>query len=221
MPEGHGKEQLRRLAAYLPELCLWEGPWLGGGNARRMLMGERVDQADLDFFFTSYNEWLAASKRIERVADAALYTPRARTYRVPIDENESQIVQLINHKYYSSLPDLMKSFDFRVCQFFTDGETIVFPELALEDAQNKRLRIAYKGELHTEGLYSRLHKYTQYGYRPDPKLIWSTLTKIRKAKQWELDEFKAQSCSDSKERPDPTGLGPAWCELKPKEKIIV
>jgi hypothetical protein len=221
VPDGHGKEQLKRLKEFLPELCLWEGPWLAGGTVRRMLMGERVDVADLDFFFPDHSTLQRACKQIERVANAELYTPRASTYRVPVGDG-SQIVQFIRKSYYDSLVDVMKSFDFRACQFFTDGETVVFPELALEDAQNKRLRIAYKGELHIEGMLSRLHKYTEYGFRPDPKLIWDSLKKMRRAKKWEMEEMNRCGYSDTKNPPpDPTGLGPAWAELKPKEKIIV
>src|SRR4051812_7159086 len=99
VPEGHGKEQLKRLAEYLPELCLWEGPWLAGGTVRRMLMGERVDVADLDFFFSDLTSWKQACKQIERVANAELYTPRASTYRVPVGDG-SQIVQCIRKNYY-------------------------------------------------------------------------------------------------------------------------
>lgn len=221
VPDGHGKEQLKLLADYLPELCLFQGPWLAGGNVRRMLMGERVDTADLDYFFNEYHQYNTACKKIERVADAVLWTSRASTYRVPLGD-KSQIVQFINKSYFGNVIDLMKSFDFRVCQFFTDGNNIMFPEKAFEDAKNMRLRIAYGGELHTEGLYSRLHKYTQYGFRPDPKLIWAALTKIRKARQWELDQLSAKTHSDSKEeKPDPTGLGPSWVQLKPKETIRV
>lgn len=223
VPEGHGKAQLAKLSEYLPQCCLFQGPWLAGGTVRRMVMGENVDVADLDYFFSDYFSWEMACTKIERVADARLKTAQATTYRIPIGDGESQIVQCIKKNWYSNVIDLMKSFDFRVCQFFSDGVNIIFPEKALTDAQSKRLCIAHKGEIHTEAMYARLSKYLKYGYRPDAKFIWETLKKVKKAGRYEARQMASPNYSDSKnvelEAPNPTGLGPAWQVLYPKEKI--
>jgi hypothetical protein len=220
VPEGHGNEQLKRLAAYLPECCLFQGPWLAGGTVRRMVENERVDSADLDYFFPDSTTWYLACEKVERVADAVLSTDQAHTYRVPLPDGH-QIVQLIKIAFHDNLVDLMRSFDFRACQFFSDGKSIVYPEKALDDVKHRRLRLAFKGELHTDGLFARLHKYTNYGFRPDPGLILAVMKTLSRAGLRARSRMSdARTYSDSEPKDDPTGLGPRWRPLEPKEKVL-
>lgn len=71
-------------------------------------------------------------------------------------------IQLIHFKFYANAAEVIDSFDFTLCQFAFDGETLTYADFALFDAARKRLvihKITYP-----VSTMRRLLKYQQQGF---------------------------------------------------------
>ena len=136
----------------LPVQCTVNGPWLAGGAIRRALMGK--PPADFDFFFASQEQY-------DEVY-AKLGEPRYTNKFNATFDVEGMKVQIIMHKFFADVDELIDSFDYTICQFVWDGEGLHYPSVALIDAINERL-VVHKI---TYGISSmrRLIKYTSQGY---------------------------------------------------------
>jgi hypothetical protein len=90
-----------------------------------------------------------------------------------IKEFEPEIkIQLITPRFYSSIFDLIDSFDFTVCQFAvsSDSPLIIYTRLlSVSDALNSALRI--NALEYPVATLKRTSKYIRYGFTPSPRLF--------------------------------------------------
>ena len=77
-------------------------------------------------------------------------------------------LQIIKHKYYNSMQDIVDAFDISVCQVATAGNEWVLGDTTARDIRERNLRMI--GDIRPSAV-KRLLKYMAYGYRPVGGLI--------------------------------------------------
>jgi hypothetical protein len=138
-----------------------EGPWLGGGALRRTLLGEQPE-SDFDFFFASADQFDAFAGVIQSEGGRLVAeTEHHQTYLLTIAE-KTRALQLIRFKFYTSAEDVINSFDYTICQFAFDGQTLTMGDLSLWDLARKRLVLNVI--TYPVSTLRRLLKYQRQGY---------------------------------------------------------
>lgn len=165
IPDGPGVEQITSIASLLPHLDFKNGPWIAGGSARRLLQGESLNAGDIDIFFKDYKSWKRFCDSLEQY-EVIIKTTRATTYNV-----KGFKVQCIKRKYYMTLEEVFKDFDFSVCQIATDGRNLACTKQAHLDITDQVLRLAPCGTIAKHTLVQRLAKYVNHGLLPEPGLF--------------------------------------------------
>ncbi|RYD50687.1 MAG: hypothetical protein EOP83_23725, partial [Verrucomicrobiaceae bacterium] len=109
------------------------GPWVAGGAARSVFLGEELRlSGDIDIFTRTFESQHAALvavvEKAVKVNDRKKNSHGTESLYASFEAVHGGFVdlkwQIIGPKYYSKdLPDLFKIFDFTVCQFATDGHT--------------------------------------------------------------------------------------------------
>lgn len=133
------------------------GPWLCGGSVRRFISGEALD-TDFDIFF--YNE--DQKDKFARALTRKGFKKGTSNKFNTVYTKDEMIVQLIHINYYTSVQDVLRSFDFSLCQFGYDGASIYAADWSLWDLGRRRLvpeKISY-------GVSSlrRILKYARQGF---------------------------------------------------------
>lgn len=155
----HGAEQWNAFLALIAELppVSEVGPWLCGGAVRRLIAGQELD-SDFDYFFADlkqvegFEEWMKTNGGvIERRSDFN------KTWRV-----KGRTVQQITIRYYTSIDDVLNSFDFTICQFGYDSQQITVGQFSLWDLARKR--IALHQLTYGVSTLRRLMKYSRQGF---------------------------------------------------------
>lgn len=165
IPSGPGVEELKSVLEVLPPLSLKEGPWVAGGCARRLLQGQSLKRGDIDLFFKSDKSWRKFCDALEK-HELVVKTNRATTFLV-----NGLKVQCIRRKYYLTLEEVFKDFDFSVCQVATDGKYLAVTKQANLDIAKQILRFAPCGTIAKSTLVQRMSKYVNYGFIPEPGLF--------------------------------------------------
>lgn len=150
------------------------GPWLAGGAIRRTLLRTPLD-SDFDFFFASQEQYDTFHKAmLSKGAVVVSKNEHNTTFRLPsvaptplgedlFSEWEPDInVQAITTQWYADLAAVLDSFDFTLCQFGYDGETLCCGDFSLWGAGRKRL-VVHKITYGAASL-RRLLKYTKQGF---------------------------------------------------------
>lgn len=151
------------------------GPWVAGGAARRVYLGEDLGQGDIDIFvnFEHYNE--TREKLFERPNGLIPSSVRARTeghdvYHCRFKSDGAASVQLICvKKTVRTLTDLFATFDFTTCCFATDGY-VTHRMVGAEKAATERSLCLVAGAQKRK-TPRRILKYARYGYTPEPGLL--------------------------------------------------
>lgn len=133
------------------------GPWLAGGAVRRFLKREK-SISDFDFFFKNYDQ----CERMKQELLARGFRESKKTYRNVTWTDKLFTIQLIDFAFYESLEALFDSFDFYICQFATDFETVAHTASAVSDLQEERLEI-HKVSYAVSTL-RRIEKYRKQGF---------------------------------------------------------
>lgn len=165
MPEGPGVDQLNDLLGILPPLSLKWGPWVAGGAVRRIIRGEKLDDGDIDFFFSDPSEFIKFDRALSDYEEVHS-SGKAKTYIV-----NGLKVQIIKRTFYKDAGMMFGDFDFSACQLATDGHKIAYAEHSIEDVQNDRLRIAKVGRVTKLTIVGRMIKYINHGLVPEPGLF--------------------------------------------------
>ncbi len=148
-----------------------DGPWIAGGACLKWYQGQPVNMSDIDVFFRDAFQLRRAMNRIE---DTKRFYVRYRsenaiTYEYTTESDSVEdvrtvfTIQLIQHKYFNSMEEVIDRFDFSVCQVGTCGTEWVLGEHTAKDIRTRSLRAVgdVKGDV-----AKRLTKYWIYGYRP-------------------------------------------------------
>jgi hypothetical protein len=153
---------LRKALTKLPQISP-EGPWIAGGAIRRTLIAEPLE-TDFDYFFK--DEWQLEAFTAHVTAQGLVKlreTEHHIHYRGKIgNEEKERDVQAIKIAFYENAAAVIDSFDFTICMFAFDGETLTSGEHALWDLGRKRLAV-HKITYPTASV-RRMLKYGKQGF---------------------------------------------------------
>jgi tRNA nucleotidyltransferase/poly(A) polymerase len=149
-----------------------EGVYVAGGCVRTLLTGEQV--TDIDFFFRD-RESLESTRShlLHHGARLIFKCPRNELFTY---EFKGYKVQLICKRFYTSLGELLDSFDFTICRFgFVLADVVMLERANLakfltrdindyNDLQRRVLRV-HRIEYPVASL-NRVHKYMKKGFVP-------------------------------------------------------
>ena len=150
--------------SYLPILRPY-GPWIAGGSVRRTVLGQEPE-TDFDFFFKDEEQLDSFAKDLEgRNFKKEKETEHHIQYKGVIGEKEkvrSIVVQLIRFSYYSTIEEVIDSFDFTICQFAFEGRYLYTGDYSLWDLGRKRLAI--NNIAYPLSTMRRVLKYSNQGF---------------------------------------------------------
>jgi hypothetical protein len=160
--QGYVDTEFNQTLSRLPKLSS-AGPWVAGGSVRR-LFEEKVNDSDFDFFFANAEQMNVFKSALE--AGGALLqntNDKNSTWILPRDKAGPEVkIQIITFQYYSSMQNIVDSFDFTLCQFAFDGSVFEVGDMSLYDVARKQIvpsKLTY-----AVASVRRLLKYTRQGY---------------------------------------------------------
>ena len=146
------------------------GPWVAGGSVWRTINNEPLTNCDIDIFFTS-------KKHYEEGCRAMIGYPYVNnilnekknkwntTYTIHVNEgkfNKIIDIQFIGTFFHKTLPKLLDSFDFSVCQFGYDGSNMISGMYSIQDLQQRKIRLLTL--THPKTFLKHLSKYLNNGF---------------------------------------------------------
>ncbi len=177
-----------------PTLRLDGGPWIIGGAALEFVQTRDFENSrDIDYFFRSYSQYARYVEQFKKVKGAKYEGGWQSVYR---DKNCE--ITIGKHKFnligfgFAATPKIISdSFDFTVCQVWTDGRIYECSEKTKYDIEHKVLSftetqqraqimrsvektdpifdIADRTSL--RGLETRIKKYRDKGFNPDEAMV--------------------------------------------------
>lgn len=166
----------------VPKPHLYSGPWIIGGAAIKFQKtGDFQNCRDIDYFFKSnaqYNRFKSRFKRLKNAKydweqDAGYSGAKNFTLTVA-----GHTFNLIGFNFAKTAEITADSFDFTICQIWTDGHTINCSKLTKEHLENRilsftnleRTTFQLKHE-NNKKIEDRIRKYKKKGYEPDDQMI--------------------------------------------------
>lgn len=159
------RKDLEPVSIIKPDLK--SGPWIAGGAPLRWYQNQPVGENDIDVFCASAKQ---AAGIIEDIKGYGRFSVKFESenastleYWTKEDYNKRWTIQIITRRYFSSLEDVINSFDITVCEVGTAGNEWQLGPFTARDIRERNLR--FKMPLQPDAL-KRLIKYWAYGYRP-------------------------------------------------------
>ena len=161
--------ELLKILKCIPKLGE-RGPWVAGGSVWRTINNEPLTNCDVDIFFTSkkhYEEGCMAMIGYPYVNNILNEKKNkwSTTYTVHVNEgkfNKIIDIQFIGTFFHKTLPKLLDSFDFSVCQFGYDGSNMISGMYSIQDLQQRKIRLLTL--THPKTFLKHLSKYLSNGF---------------------------------------------------------
>ena len=180
-------KEFKQLLSVLPPVSLTDGPWIAGGAVRKLYQNKPWNLVgDVDIFFkdsTQQREWQSEFYNMHTSSVPICLksnTPNADTWQIGPDSEGSLDItvklQFIKKYYADSYLKLWDKFDFTVCQFAADQDTIVASDSAITDATNNELVTA--NPKNSKCISLRIVKYFSYGFSVSDELLLSAAEQI-------------------------------------------
>jgi len=146
---------------------LEKGPWIAGGAPLRWYQGMPVGENDIDIFCANTRQVDEVVSRIRRCNNVVTKYDSENAITLEYYNNNLRhkgwTLQIIKRRCFSSLKEVINSFDITVCEIGTSGTEWEMGPLTARDIREQNLR--FKLPLQTDSV-KRLVKYWTYGYRP-------------------------------------------------------
>lgn len=151
-----------------------QGPWVAGGSIRRLFSGQDPLGSDIDVFFASQEQYMEFILRIEREAKVLKKEIRPHNTTLQIEWQPwsgstidpasalTLTIQAIHIDFFTDPASVIDFFDFTICQYITDGETLMVGPYTLYDTARKRLVL--HNVHHAVSTTRRLLKYGNQGF---------------------------------------------------------
>ena len=201
-----------KVISLMPPLNLETGPWIVGGAGRKLYQNSTWTGGDVDVFFRDDHQRREWTRRLlerndDKLEDSgdledlfAVYTPKrkpqiimtyytdnAETWTLTVKHQETYHdvkIQLIKARMAPNLQAIWDGFDFTVCQFATDGSSIVATSEATQDLSANQLVVV--DPKNSRCLPLRILKYYTYGFQVNDQLILWAAEQIKNgAIEWE------------------------------------
>ena len=191
-------KEFKLVLSLLPPLSLTDGPWIAGGAIRKIYQNKPWHTGDIDIFFKDNNqrlEWCKefchtmlcrATKNYTMNIRQLLNTKNAETWEIN-GLGSSAKLQLIKKYYGESYSMIWNRFDFTVCQFAADQNTIVASPAAIKDTDNNKLLVVNLAN--SKCLPLRIMKYFSYGFDVADDLLLSAADQILKGEVDWLEHY--------------------------------
>lgn len=160
------KEILEENIPFLPFLLQFEGVYLAGGLLRTLASNTETlspHTTDIDLFFSSPQVFSIVKSLFEN------HTEFEKVFQCPedtlctfVERNTGWKFQCIALRFYSSLLEVVESFDFSCICIAVDGNTLIFHKDAVDDTLDKSLR--WNKITHPASSIRRMMKYSRKGY---------------------------------------------------------
>lgn len=171
--KGIWNSRLDKIIPYIPK-----GAWIAGGFLRALVANEDDSGGDIDFFFhteEAFNQMLdlikypTAKPGAEKAFGYYALPEYEAIEKLRIVDCESLIstrpnIQLVRLYWFDSPEHVIDSFDFTVCQFITDGETLWFNPQSFDDIATKTIR-EHRPTNDAIATLNRILKYQRKGYK--------------------------------------------------------
>lgn len=142
---------------------LERGPWVAGGILTKLVSNTPLENSDIDIFLgKDYGQ----EKPLYDILKRNGFTQKRTSRHALTWSNGIYTIQTILENRYTDCYSLMGDFDFTIVKLVSDGENIIYHEDALQDIDNKLLKI---DEIRppTTNIALRSIKYMNRGYVPD------------------------------------------------------
>lgn len=148
--------------------------WLCSGSIRRIILGQNIEDGDLDFFFISEQSLLNFKSKITGIENE-----KDKDLNISFDKKigdkifKIQLIKL----YYPIISFLFDNFDFTLCQTGFDGSNYYFGDFSLKDIIEKKVivnKITYP-----ISSFRRIIKYSKQGFWVCPQQIEKFLNIIK------------------------------------------
>lgn len=163
------------------------GPWIIGGAALEFVQTRDFQNVrDIDYFFKSYSQFDRVTSKFRQIKGAKYDNDADSSYtdkncNITIGEHTFNLIGF----GFASGPDIIAdSFDFTVCQVWTDGRIYECSERTSHDIENKILSFTecqersyelihnkWDRDLNIQGFEKRIRKYRDKGFEPDDEMI--------------------------------------------------
>jgi len=169
------KDNLRRA---MPEF-VFDGTWIAGGFIRDSILLEK--HSDIDIFGVSKEKLDAFIESNLKNAKEIYSSDRMRTFMK--DGEKIQVIFLP----YVSIETCLDSFDFTLCQFAWDGNTIICNPQSILDVFRKKIVVHKISTAFALDSLRRMQKYIKKGYTICNGGLKEFIDTIRAATQEEID----------------------------------
>lgn len=160
--------EVDQIIAFLkPHLDFENGPWIAGGCLRRMMTRDFTDAFDVDVFVKNDEQYARMSQVKQDYLIQFEASRRTMTWADSLAKGHTPI-QVTQKVMFNSAQDLLDDFDFTVCQFISDGETVRYSAQSLYDAQQRLLRLNNGAKIKD---VSRILRYATYGFEALPCVL--------------------------------------------------
>jgi hypothetical protein len=170
---GIDHTELKSLLSRLPA-CTPQGPWLIGGSLRRLL--DKEEPADIDFVFRDEAQFETFCETVAPLCATPKENRFNRTYQEA--DFPMRLIQPIKIYWYESLEAALDSFDYTICQFGWDGESVLVGPHTREDLSARRLNVHRLTKGRAVSAIRRCFKYQRQGFTPSNTCYHDILSQI-------------------------------------------
>lgn len=186
------------------------GPWIAGGAARRLWFGEPWERGDVDFWFSNQDQFDRARTQLHSFVSSSVLndidfsmhqsgpknkaihsTSNAITYRVLLSRVSTEDIasaQIIRTRWFGDLDEIFGYFDFTVCKFATDGNTVFAAPDAVKHAEERMLVYNQQEGTDTPRICpKRVIKYGLYGFTAERMVMKALLDRRTPEGRIEMD----------------------------------
>ena len=181
--------ELEFLLDVLPPLSE-NGPWIAGGSLLRTYLNLGLT-TDIDIFFRDEPQYKDYINKLDAINMKNGKSPINNLFRVEkmdlaewhvtyaiVFRNKNYKLQLIHKKFFTSVCNLLDSFDLNICQIGFDGTHLFHAEHCITDIDNKEIKIETVNI--PQVVLKRLLKYSSLGFKISDKEIHSFFYKCSK-----------------------------------------
>jgi hypothetical protein len=184
--EASSYPQLKKLEKYLK----WHRGFIAGGCFRNIFNNEPIK--DIDIFFEKECHMEVAREIFKNSSEYKLAYETANA--IAFEDIETRLIIELVKKRFGKPEDILKSFDFTICQFalyyeddefgFSDTYKVWFHEKYFEHLHLKKLVMECIPQ-NPVSTFDRLFRYTKYGYKVSRELKGQIINELRNSTELE------------------------------------